>query len=174
MQNQILNLLGVRKLISILKGLLLISTCFFLTGCPPAKYYYFVPTSASTISEDQEYIIKVKEDLEYSIFARKYVGDNKSPEAGISVFFYSDDKKKISELKKLDLNIYSKQLGTLPEVSSIVVAPSIPYQLAQKFAVFRLGFSKKKFKDYTIYNDTIFVELNNRKILSLTRKSKNK
>lgn len=140
-------------------------------ACPAGKYYEYVPIHINTAKKDYGYLVKINENLEYNISAGLNYSFTKSIESGISVSFYSEDKNKITQLNSLKLNVYSKNFGNLPKIDPMEIAPMVPRHHAEKFAIFRLDLPKKTIKKNRIINDTIYVELNRRNILTLIKKN---
>ncbi len=139
-------------------------------SCPPRNYTEYKLINHEIIKEEYGYPIVVGNDIEFNIRVGSYYSFTKSLKSGIFVLFYVKDKAHLSSLKKLDFKIYSKKFGELQKLAN---GEGISYMkhYPENSHSFGLNLLKKQMKQRRIKNDTIFVELGNKKKLTFVRKN---
>ena len=147
--------------------LLLILSCFTLMSCPPGNYteYSLVKKDLNKSRFGYHYILN--ENIEFNVKARTYYSFVKSVKSGISTSFQFEEKDQMQMFKNLNIKVHSKSFGELKPVD-VENHDQLPKDRSDNLVIFGAKLEKKEFRGRRIESDTIFITLNEKKILEFS------
>jgi len=137
-------------------------------GCPPGNYFEYLLVNKGLTKSEFGYNYNLNKNIDFQVKAGTYFSFVKSLKSGISASFHFEEKDQIQLFNNLDIKVQSKNFGELEQLDKENF-DQLPRHQADNFIIFGSKLEKKDFKRKRMKIDTIFIELNGKKILEFTK-----